>query len=342
MRLPLFSAALAVLGFYASFAAAQASSPTLGMVTGPKTGTYIAIGHDIARTAARESITVMVKESGGSIDNIKRINSAENAALGIVQSDVLGFLSRSRNPETIRIASRLRMVLPLYKEEVHVLARKEIASFKDLQGKKVVVGEEGSGHMLTAVNLLSMMEVKVADTLRLPPPEGVVAVLEGKADAVVFVGGKPVKLFKNMEQLATPENAKFTDLLKHVHFLPLQEPRMLEEYPVAEITPQDYTFMEQPVPTIAVRAVLMTFDFAEAKSVGAKKRCEAIGKVAQAVRSQIDTLKDSGHPKWKEVDLNADPGLWKMDRCSWANADTTPSAPLGNDLLNIIGKSDGR
>src|SRR5690242_2080317 len=69
---------------------------TLGIVTGPKTGTYYAIGKDIAQVAAKSNITVDVKPSQGSIDNIKRINSSENAALGIVQSDVLGFLSRSK------------------------------------------------------------------------------------------------------------------------------------------------------------------------------------------------------------------------------------------------------
>src|SRR6185295_12881538 len=98
---------------------------------------------------------------------IKRINSSENAALGIVQSDVLGFLSRSKNPDSVRMASNLRMIFPFYNEEVHVLARNEIKSFKDLQGKKVAIGEDGSGNMLTSVNLFSMMGITPAESLKI-------------------------------------------------------------------------------------------------------------------------------------------------------------------------------
>lgn len=322
---------------YAKKRAPQPSS--VGMVTGPKTGTYIAIGRDIAKVAADNGIRLDVKESDGSIANIKRINSTENAALGIVQSDVLGFLSRSDNPDTVRIASNLRMVLPLYKEEVHVLARKGIKDFSGLKGKRVVVGEEGSGHMLTAVNLLSMMDIKVGDTIRMTAPEGVVAVLQDEADAVIFVGGKPVRLFKNMEELKDKDNAKFAELLNEVHFLPLNEPRMLEEYQAADITPTDYAFVKESVPTIAVTAVLVSFDFSSAVSGEKKERCRMLRRLADSVRTHLDTLKASGHPKWKEVSLTDDVGIWQKDRCSWPDPAEEKRA-AGKALLGIVGKPE--
>ena len=64
---------------------------------------------------------------------------------------------------------------------------------------------------------------------KIPPAEGVVAVLRGEVDAAVFVGGKPVRLFKNLEDLTLPENRKYAGLLKQVHFLALDYPKMLEE-----------------------------------------------------------------------------------------------------------------
>ncbi len=313
--------ALVCVGGLACFGHSALADSSIGLVTGPHTGTYIAVGRDIAVVAGAVGTEVEVKPSGGSIDNIKRINSKENAALGIMQSDVLGFLSRSRNPETMRIASRLRVVLPLYKEEVHVLARKEIRDFKDLQGKNVVVGEEGSGNMLTAVNLLSMLEIKVGDALKLSPPEGVVAVLQKEADAVIFVGGSPIRLFKNLEDLKTKESAKFAPLLKDVHFLPMTDPRMLEEYLPATIEPADYNFVDEAVPTLAVTAYLVTFDFHDADTKKGKRRCKQIGNVAKAVRENIDKLRETGHPKWKQVDLSAPMENWKKDRCSWQAED---------------------
>ena len=118
-------ASLIISTFFVLSGAAHADE-TIGIVTGPKTGTYFAFGKDIAEVAGKAGISVDVKPSEGSVDNIKRLNSSENAALGIVQSDVLGFLSRSRNPESMRIAGNLRMVFPFYNEEVHVLARRTI------------------------------------------------------------------------------------------------------------------------------------------------------------------------------------------------------------------------
>ena len=95
--------------------AEEADSKQIGMVTGSKTGTYIQFGNDIAGVAKTVGLDILVKDSQGSIDNIKRINSKENATFGIVQSDVLGFLSRSESPEMRQLAGRLRLIFPFYK-----------------------------------------------------------------------------------------------------------------------------------------------------------------------------------------------------------------------------------
>lgn len=311
---------------------------TLGMVTGPRTGTYIAIGRDIADAAKAAGLSIQIKPSDGSIDNIRRINSRENAALGIVQSDVLGFMGRSRNPETMRMAEHLRMILPLYHEEVHILARKEIRQLSDLTGKRVVIGEDGSGHMLTAINLFAMMGVTPKKILRKSPPEGVLALLDKQVDAVFFVGGKPVKLFKNLEALKEKDNTKYQFLLSDIHFLPLKEPRMLEEYQVAEITPQDYAFVGEAVPTIAVTAVLVTYDF----SGGGKRqkaRCQQLRTLADVLRKQLPELQAKGHPKWREVRLDEAPPIWQKDACAWpTDAAGKPKGEknLGKDLIDII------
>jgi uncharacterized protein len=92
--------------------APQAKADSIGMVTGSTTGTYFQFGQDIAKLAPTAGLEIFVKESEGSIDNIRRLSSRENGAWGIVQSDVLGFLSRSEDPEARRIAERLRLVFP--------------------------------------------------------------------------------------------------------------------------------------------------------------------------------------------------------------------------------------
>ena len=283
-----------------------------------------------------------MKPSEGSIDNIKLINSDENVTLGIVQSDVLGFLGRSKNPDSIKMANSLRMVFPFYNEEVHVLARKEIKDFKELEGKKVAIGEEGSGNMLTAINLFSMMNVTPAESQKIPSAQGVVSVLKGEIDAVIFVGGKPVRLFKNLEDLTLPENQKYASMLERVHFLPMNSVKMLEEYKPAEITPNDYNFVKENVPTISVQAVLISYDFSQSPAgtlnANVAKNCEQLGKFADIIRAGLPSLKESGHPKWKEVNLEANVGTWKRDTCSWEILNSAKSAESSKDLLNILDK----
>ncbi len=294
---------------------AQTDNPDgIGVVTGSSTGTYIKFGLDMATAAKSEQLNLIVKESEGSLANIRRLVSKENAALGIVQSDVLGFLTRSQDKNMQRVANRLRLVFPFYNEEVHLYANREIQTFADLQGKRVVVGTKGSGNWLTSTNLLHLMGVEAGEQLNIDPAAGATAVLTGKADAMFYVAGKPVKLFSNIEQLKN--NPKYEELVKQVHMVPLNDEKMLGEYASAELTPSDYNWMNETVPTIAVKAVLVSFDFSYKDSPYYKTRCGQLKRLGNAIYSSINELRDSGHPKWNEVNLDEEIGLWKRDKCS--------------------------
>lgn len=314
--------------------AEEVDAKQIGMVTGSKTGTYIQFGNDIAGVAKTVGLDILVKDSQGSIDNIRRINSKENATFGIVQSDVLGFLSRSESPEMRQVAGRLRLIFPFYNEEVHLFANKSIQSFSDLQGKRVIVGEQGSGTWLTATNLLQLTGVKPAEMLNIPPLQGVTTVLKGEADAMFYVAGKPVNLFTKVGNLIT--KPEFAAMLANVHFVPLDDPRMLREYQVAEIGQADYEWTSGSVPTIAVKAVLMSFDFSGKQSPYFAQRCQQLAKLGQVIRANIGQLKQTGHPKWKEVDLNEKVGLWQLDSCSRGGKSGGANADLSRELEKML------
>ena len=334
--------ALIITIAFTVFASAVQAAPDIGIVTGPRTGTYITFGRDIAEVAKKEKIEVEVKDSKGSIDNIKRITSSEKASLGIVQSDVLGFLSRSQNPESKKIAEKLRLVFPLHNEEIHLLARKDIKTIADLQGKRVIVGTEGSGNMVTSVNLFSLLGITPDKMFKVEPAKGIVAVLNDQADAIIFVGGKPVRMFKNMEEIATIKDGPDAGKLDQVHFVALDDPRLLKEYAKSTITQYDYSFVKEPVPTIAVTAILMSYDFSPKDNSYRRSQCDDIAKLSRAIRENIGELAAKGHPKWKEVNLSGDVGFWKKDDCAWSQAalavapkkEEPPS--LEKDLISIV------
>ena len=311
--------------------APQIAAQGLGMVTGSKAGTYFQFGQDLAGLARTRGLDLMVKESEGSIANIRRLVSAENATLAIVQSDVLGFLRRSEDPEVRHIAARLRLVFPFYNEEVHLFARKQIRRFEDLEGKRVVVGTEGSGNWLTSSNLLLTFKVRPAERIELPPPEAVHAVLRGEADAMFYVAGKPVKLFTAVSELQ--KEPQYANLVEEVHFVPLSHGDMLREYAASTIGSGDYDWVAETVPTVAVKAVLISYDFSSRRTPYYRKRCEQLSQLRRLVRENVAELKQTGHPKWKEVDLDEAIGIWKWDPCSHSRP---PIPETGDDLLKAI------
>lgn len=307
----------------------KAGGKSLGMVTGSLTGTYYRFGNDIRKAVLPDDVKIDVKESTGSVDNINRITSNENAALGIVQSDVLGFLMRSQEPQSKKIAENLRMVFPFYQEEVHVIALSHVRNFYHLNGKTVIVGPNGSGSWLTAMNLFNLTGVRPAKLLRLSAEEGLIEILRGRADAMIFVGGKPVKLFENLNQVIEEKDKE----LERVHLVALDDKKLLAEYAPAQITPADYKFVDRNIPTIAVTAVLVTYNFASEDSTYAQARCDEIHKFSKSLSGRVDELRKSGHPKWREVNLNADVGVWKRDECSVSNPATKS---IENELLETL------
>jgi TRAP transporter TAXI family solute receptor len=264
-----------------------------------------------------KGVDIIVKESEGSLDNIRRLQSKENAALAIVQSDLLGFLNRSKDSTRQRYSRNLKLVFPFYNEEVHLLANKTIQRFEDLDGKRVVVGTNGSGNYLTSNNLLYIRKIQPSRRITdLRPAEAVSAVLTGKADAMFFVAGKPVTLFQNIGKLLADQNSNYAKLVDNIHFVPLNHKEMLQEYASSTIGPQDYSWVRNTVPTIAVKAALICYDFSKNNSLYYQKRCRQLAQIGQAVRQSINELKQSGHSKWKEVNLSEKTGIWEWDTCS--------------------------
>lgn len=305
------------LGFFSNLG--YAADTWVGMVTGSRSGTYIKIGEDIAESAMSYGVDIKVKDSKGSLDNIKRMISAENAAFGIVQSDVLGHLKRSDNAVLRRTADKLRMVFPLYNEEVHVFASKNIQSLKDLNGKTVSVGSAGGGSWLTATNIFDILNIKPARILNLDNTSAAAGVLEGNVDAMFYVAGKPVSFFEKIGQLK--EDPNFAGLFDNVHFVPINSPLVLREYAKSNISYRDYSWVDGTTDAVAVKAIMVSYDFSSKRDAYYELRCQQLGKIGAAVRKNLSKLSTDGRtPKWKEVTLSSEIGSWPSDRCSQSDS----------------------
>ena len=286
---------------------ALADPGVIGMVTGGKTGTYYPFGNNIAAVAHQQSpnLKIFVRETNGSLDNLRLLQSRdENATLGIAQSDVL---IRARNSGRI---AHLRVIASLYDEEVHLFAGKHIRSIEDLTDARVNVGPKGSGTRHTAGIILAKALIRPAGLLSMSPSVAVNKVVNGGIDATFYVVGKPAKRFdfhRNAYSLIDARGVHFVEL-KSSLFAGLP-------YTLTKITANDYGWMTAPVRTLAVKAMLVAYNYDDLESEYQLRRCSEVRRITDALEKNIKRLKRCGHPKWKSVRLAVAVPGWKPHDC---------------------------
>ena len=300
------SVLLAALGLALSGAGAFAADFERNIMTGGPQGTYIKIGRDIAALGAECGQTLNVLESAGSLENFVGVRNRRNTQFGIVQSDVLEYLKtfEKNDPEVQKAVKGVRIMFPLYNEEIHVLARTDIAGLKDLAGKKVAVGKKDSGTFLTATLIMDILQVKAGERLDINPDEALPKLLSGEIDAFFYVAGAPASLFTGN----TIDKAKF-------HLVPITEAPLLATYTPSRIEPGTYSFQDKPVDLIAVKAVMMTYDYDTKRNAYHRDSCKTVADFSNLIVTGLDKLKTTGHPKWKTVDLTALPPGWRVGVC---------------------------
>ncbi|MCI5210880.1 MAG: TAXI family TRAP transporter solute-binding subunit, partial [Candidatus Electrothrix sp. ATG2] len=170
----------------------------MGIVTGGTKGTYIQIGYDISRLVKQEGIYLKVHPSNGSLDNVADVYERKDVQLGIVQSDVLASIGSSGDTQLNKVAKQIKMLFPLYNEEVHILASRSITSFSDLEGKIVAIGSEGSGTALTASLLFEIAGVTPSEKKNIGSKKALMLLRSEVIDAMFYISGYPVSLFSGI------------------------------------------------------------------------------------------------------------------------------------------------
>ena len=276
------------------------------VLTGGPSGTYIQIGRDLATVASACGLTYTVRESAGSLENFLGVRKRANTQFGIVQSDVLEYLKTfaSDDPGVARAIFGVRIAFPLYDEEVHILAKRELASLSDLNGRRVAVGVEDSGTFLTASLVLDLAGVQPAERATINATDALEALLADEVDAFFYVAGAPTKLF----QSDAIDPARF-------HLLPIEDPTLSAVYLPTSIPGGTYPFQSDPVRVVAVKAVLMTYEYTPGKNEYHRQSCKSVSDLSRLIVTNFRQLQDVGHPKWRSVDLNDIPPGWDIGSC---------------------------
>ncbi|MFO7767262.1 MAG: TAXI family TRAP transporter solute-binding subunit [Pelovirga sp.] len=197
----LFMCALAVtlaVGIMPIPEAAANQFVTIG--TGGVTGVYYPTGGAICRLVNMDrkehGIRCSVESTGGSIYNLNTIAAGE-LDLGVVQSDwQYHAYNGSSRFEEAGPNKDLRAVFSIHPEPYTVVARADsgITHFNDLKGKRVNVGNPGSGQRSTTEVVMNAMGWTMDDfrlASELKPAEQSAAMCDNRVDAIVYVVGHP-------------------------------------------------------------------------------------------------------------------------------------------------------
>lgn len=195
---------------------AQQKFMTIG--TGGVTGVYYAAGGAICRLVnkdrARHGYRCTVESTGGSVANINTIRAGD-LDFGMAQSDwnFHGYKGTSAFEKAGAFAD-LRSVFSLHPEPFTVVARADanVKNFTDLKGKRVNVGNPGSGTRASMEQLLGAMGWKLSDfslAAELKADEHGAALCDNKIDAFFYGVGHPSA---NIQDPVTTCGAKLVNI----------------------------------------------------------------------------------------------------------------------------------
>lgn len=273
------------------------------IVTASERGTYIVIGRDIAKhVAPAADIDLEVLPSAGSAENVRRLRYEPGVKFAIVQSDVYqAFLDQAAagNSEAGQIIRPLRVIMPLYNEEIYFIVRADspLNYVHEIKDMKVNAGLLGSGTALTTTTLYRLMfnaPLAEANASFLSNEDALVKLITDKTlDVVVVVAGQPAKLLVDMK----PEVREYIKLLKLDPNHPSSRVAFKTYFPATVRASSYPNVLTEDIPGIAVKAFLVTYDY------NLKATVEYLARFGRAMCENFATLQAEGHPKWREVEL---------------------------------------
>ena len=278
--------------------------------TGPSNGTSYPIGEMIAGAisnppGSREcekggscgvpGMIAVAQSTAGSVGNVEAIGKAALDG-AIVQADVAFWAYYGAGIYTPGGAIRdLRAIANLYRDSIHLVARADagVASVADLKGKRVAMGEPGSGTLVDAQLIIRAFGLKEADMrpAYIKTDQAIDQMIEGKLDALFLVGLAP-----------SPEIAELAERLP-IAVVPivgseLEELRKTTPFFVETAIPGGlYKGADKPTPTLGIGALLV---------VSSKVSEDTAYGITRALwHRSTRTALDAGHPLGKRIQLES-------------------------------------
>ncbi len=231
--------------------------------TGGVTGVYYPTGGAIARIVNKKKkeygMRLTVESTGGSVYNINAIMSGD-LDFGIVQSDrqFQAFNGSGSSEWAGKPQKELRAVFAIHPESLTLVAAVDsgIKTIKDLKGKRVNIGNPGSGQRQNSIDALTAAGIDYekdisAEGLKAAEAPGMLQ--DGRIDAFFYTVGHPSGAFKEA-----------TSGTRKVRFIPIVLPKKFyDKFPyyapsVIPVSLYPGAANDKDVPTFGVKATFVT------------------------------------------------------------------------------------
>lgn len=314
---------------------ARINANVVTIMAGSPSGSDLAIVQDLASVLDDgDRLRVLPIVGKGPEQNIKDVMFLRGVDMGITQANLLKHFDTTGELGP-NLKGQIAYISKLFNEELHVLVRPEVNDIRELNGKFVNFGAEGSGAEITGRLIFAALGVDTQE-VHLSDADAIQKLKDGDIDATIAVTGKPAPA------LASLKEASGLKLLT----VPYAEGLEDEYYP-ATLTHDDYPALVPAggrVDTVSVCAVLVSFNWP-----GDSVRYAKIAKFVDRFFANFDAFqKAPRHPKWRDVNFAATLEGWKrsplaqswIDRAKQATTDSASRSHFDAFLAQASGTRD--
>jgi TRAP transporter TAXI family solute receptor len=174
---------ITLIGFLVAYQFVQPAPPRqITIATGQPSGGYYKLGQEYSRILARDNVFLTVKNTNGSVENLKLLSDKNSGVDVIFMQGGVGTTISSK--EMVSLGS-------IYYEPLWVFYRANLSirHLTDMRGMKIAVGLEGSGTKALSLKLLAFNGVTPENSrfLHLGLVESVEKLIAGDIDVIFFV-----------------------------------------------------------------------------------------------------------------------------------------------------------
>jgi TRAP-type uncharacterized transport system substrate-binding protein len=194
---------------------------SIELATGFPTGLYQKFGEKLQSELAEEGISLKLRSTGGTIDNLALLKDPHSGVdFAMIQG---GVADLSKYPDFISIAGVFyEPVWVWYRESSFPSESGRLSLLSQLKGKRVSIGNEGSGTLSLSSQLLAASGLSLSDIRaeKLKPLDALEKFKKGELDAVFLVSAADAPLVKNFYETPGIRLMNFEQAEAYLHLFP--------------------------------------------------------------------------------------------------------------------------